>query len=75
MGHFLRKEGVPQQPKKIIISSDSLLLKIDNTLEEKTARGFEDPFKRATLNSPGMSPNPGILYVPGPLVKLVPVGE
>lgn len=32
-----------------------------NTFDEKTARGLEDPFKSATLNSPGMSPNPGIL--------------
>lgn len=45
------------------------------TFEEYTALGFDTPFNKETLNSAGISPKPGILYVPGPLVNRVPVGE
>lgn len=46
-----------------------------HTFDEKTALGFDDPFNNDTLNSPGIFPNPGILYVLGPLVKMSPSGE
>ena len=42
-------------------------------LDEYTARGFDEPLSRLTLNSDGISPNPGILYAPGPFVKRRPV--
>ena len=34
---------------------------------------FGTPFSKETLNSRGMSKNPGILYAPGPLVIMVPL--
>ena len=34
---------------------------------------FGTPFSKETLNSRGISENPGILYAPGPLVTMVPL--
>lgn len=56
-------------------SPTPLLLAIDRRCFQLMGLPSVSCFNMLTLNSRGMSPNPGILYVPGPVVDKQPVLE